>query len=221
MNGETLKLLIRSLEETYKKDYLKWLRDIKSRGPFEILISTIISQNTSWRNTQEALKRLHKITSLNPKVIADTDVKVIEEAISPAGLQKGKARTIVDISRRIVEELNGDLHVLSHMSFKEAREWFLGTKGIGYKTADIVLAFSFNHNIVPVDTHIRRIAKRLKLTTSSDYEDIRREVEKYVPPKKRLFTHIALIMFGRNVCKALNPRCNICPIRELCPSRKS
>ena len=91
--------------------------------------------------------------------------------------------------------------------------------GVGPKTADILMAFVAEHPVIPVDTHIARVTKRLGIAPmNANYETIRTNLEALIPPEKRVRLHLSLIEFGRAICKAPTPRCPVCPVNKWCPS---
>jgi endonuclease-3 len=91
--------------------------------------------------------------------------------------------------------------------------------GVGPKTADILLAFVARNPVIPVDTHIARVTKRLGIAPpNANYEKTRTSLESLIPPKDRVRLHLSVIAFGREICKAPRPRCGICPVNKRCPS---
>ena len=91
--------------------------------------------------------------------------------------------------------------------------------GVGFKTADIVLLFCAGRPVLPVDTHVKRVSKRLGLAPSDgSYEDVRLSLQRLYEPKEYFDVHMLLIALGRKYCKALKPSCPVCPVRDLCPS---
>jgi len=189
----------------------------ESKNPFKVLIATIISQNTAESNAFKAYERLELSVGVTPSKLASTPTNIIEEAIRPAGLWRQKARAIKSLA---VEVLNGlDLFSL-YRDKEEARRVLTSIPGIGEKTVDVYLAL-FRGDVIPVDTHVRRVAKRLGLTSSSTYVRIRRDLEDFFPPDVRLQAHFYLILLGRRFCKAKSPDCGNCPLSYMCLSRRS
>jgi endonuclease-3 len=106
------------------------------------------------------------------------------------------------------------------MPFEEARKTLMQLPGVGPKTADVVLLFSANQPTIPIDTHVKRVSKRLALAPANgDYEDTRKALQSLYKPKDYLDIHIMLILLGRKYCRARNPLCQKCPVNTLCPSR--
>lgn len=184
---------------------------------FELLIATILSQSTNYKNVMMAMERLRAKLGISPSSIAKSDLRTIRDCIRPAGLFNQKSRRIKEVARRILEDYGGDVGNL--LLRDDPRGELLRLPGVGPKTADVFLAFHGGLDILPVDTHISRVAKRLGIAEgASGYEEVRARLEELIPPHKRRRLHVALIKFGRSVCKARAPDCDGCPIAKLCPS---
>jgi len=189
-------------------------------NPFEQLVVTILSQNTSWRNVDRALNNLMRRGRLKPDDIITLGPQRLSQIIKPAGLHLLKSQRIHQIALTVKEKYGGSLRGLIERDVKGAREELMKLPGVGPKTADVFLAFTAGHPILPVDTHISRVSKRLHIAVEgAGYEEVKASLEAHVPPQDRVKMHIALIEFGRNICKAVKPRCEICPVRSLCPSK--
>lgn len=192
----------------------KWYRSLT---PFERLISTILSQNTSREATMKGFDNLRRRFALVPEVLADAEVEEIKECIRPSGLYNMKAPRIRQVARVVLEEYGGDLKNLSSLSTGEARKKLLAIPGIGFKTADIILSVVLERGSFAVDTHIGRIAKRWNMVRpNAGYEEVRVAFEAVVPRGKRQRVHLVLIEFGRDICKARGSRCDICPVYGDC-----
>jgi endonuclease-3 len=188
------------------------------KRPFETLIRTVISQNTSNKNTARAFEKLSERFPMTPEAFSNAELSEIERCLKPAGLYRNKSKIIKKLSRIIIEEFNGSLeHVLS-LPTEEARKVLLGLPGIGRKTADILLLFCAKKPTVPVDTHVNRVSRRLGLApVDGGYEKIRLALQKLYDPKDYLAIHVLLILLGRSYCKARKPLCNLCPMDDFCP----
>ncbi len=185
--------------------------------PFLLLVGTVLSQNTNWRNTRTAYNRLIA-RFRTPRQLATADEREIRELIRPAGLFRMKSKRLKDISRVILEKYGGNLGSVLRMPPEKAREELLSFPGVGYKTADVVLAFGAGRDVLPVDTHVFRIAKRLGFASpNDDHEQIKLKLEKVTPVGRRGHAHMFLIQLGRRYCRARNPLHERCPINDLCP----
>src|SRR5881409_3931404 len=185
--------------------------------PFEILISTILSQSTTVANERRGLNDLRSsVGAITPQRLAHTPEGEIAKAIWHAGLATQKAPRIRGVARALLDERGDRLERILALPTERAREELMALPGVGPKTADVVLAMAAGHPTFPVDTHIARIAGRWRLTRRKDYESIRAALERWTPPEKRKAWHLAIISHGRTLCKARNPRCSDCPVRRDC-----
>jgi len=200
----------------------EWTGSAGAREPFQTLIRTVLSQATNDRNRDKAFKNLSKKYPMTPKALAKADVKVIEEAIRVGGLFRNKSRVMRELSRAVLERFDGSLDFIHSQPLPEAREKLMSLPGVGPKTADVVLLFSAGKPVVPVDTHVNRVSKRLGFTSpKAGYEEIRQRLESLYSPKDYLAVHLLLIALGRSYCRAGNPPHDSCPIKTLCPTAQS
>jgi len=184
---------------------------------FEVLVGTVLSQNTNDRNTTLAFSRLKKRFKIRPEVLAKAKERDIVECIRPAGLYNMKAPRIKSIAQELLKKYDGKLDDILRMPEAEARTKLLELPGVGFKTADVLLAFVAGREVLPVDTHIARIANRIGIVGGkANYEEIRNALESLVSSEKRGRTHLALIKFGRTICRARKPLCQRCPILRFC-----
>jgi len=191
----------------------------RSNSPFRTLVHTILSQNTNDRNSNAAMTKLRKRYRMTPKALSKARVSDIIECIRTAGLYRSKAPSIIQVSKIISAQYHGRLSPILKLPYVEAKEKLTDLPGVGPKTADILLAFAGKHSVIPVDTHIARVSKRLGITRpSADYERIREDLQHVIPPPDRLQLHLSLIAFGRAICRAPTPHCAICPVNDRCPS---
>ncbi len=185
--------------------------------PIDELVSTILSQNTNDTNRDRAFQAL---TERYPtwEEVRDADPAQLIDTIRSAGLANQKGPRIQNILWEITEQRGElDLDFLAEMSTEDAREWLMQFKGVGPKTAAIVLQFSLEKPAFPVDTHIYRVTGRLgirpeKMTADKahDYLSTLFPFETYYP------AHLNIIRLGREVCQARKPKCSICPLQDLC-----
>ena len=185
--------------------------------PFLLLVGTVLSQNTNWRNTRAAYNRL--IAKFRtPEQLARAEVRAIPKLIKPAGLYRMKSRHLNELARIVLEQYHGDLSTLLRKPPEEARRELLSLSGIGYKTADVLLVFGAGRDVLPIDTHIFRISKRLGFAPhKANYEEVKSDLEELTPSGRRGEPHVLLIQHGRHYCLARNPLCGKCPINDLCP----
>ena len=213
----SLSKLVRYLEDEWGSEIEEILKHIKKKDPIELLIRTVLSQNTSDRNADRAFENLKKLIKGDFKELLNINLNVLKEAIKPAGMQNQRAKRIVELIKVIYEKYNGDLSWIRRLPMKEARSELLKLPGVGYKTADIMLVFYGEKDVLPIDTHITRIANRIGYVKTKRYEEIRRRLEQEIEQGKKAKAHLLLIMFGRRICKAKRPLCDKCPINKECP----
>jgi len=216
MNEKRAGKILQILRENFTLP--KWVS--ADHNPFETLIITIISQNTSDRNTEKAFEKLSKTFPITPEALAKAETSKIEECLKVAGLYRNKAKIIRQVSKIIMEKFGGKLEEILALPFEKARETLMQLPGVGPKTADVLLLFSANKPTIPVDTHVNRVSKRLGLAPADgDYESVRESLQKLYKPEEYFEAHILLILLGRKYCKARKPLCKSCPVKTLCPSR--
>ena len=173
------------------------------------LVSTILSQNTNDINRDKAFFALKRHFTDWEEVRLASEAEIIE-AIRPAGLANQKGPRIKAVLNEIFSERgNLDLGFLADLPLEDARQWLLKFKGVGRKTAAIVLQFSLNRPAFPVDTHIYRITGRLLEQT----HDL---MEQLIDPADYYAGHLNLIRLGREICHARKPDCFNCPVSDLC-----
>jgi endonuclease-3 len=190
----------------------------RKEDPFKTLIRTILSQNTSWQNEATAYRRLDEMIGVTPTVISNAKLSEIAEAIKPAGMYNLRSKTIKRVATEVIERFDGDLTPIISKSYLEARETLMTLFGVGEKTADVVLLFNAGKRVIPVDRHIARIVKRLELVPeNAPYDAIRGILEEATTPEHYLAAHIKLIQFGRDTCRAQNPKCHTCNLNNISP----
>jgi len=185
--------------------------------PFEILVSTVLSQSTTAANERRGMDGLRAAFGrVIPETLATADVESIARAIWHAGLARVKAPRLRGIARAVRDTWGGDLDRALGLPTDEARAALVALPGVGPKTADVVLAMAGGHPAFPVDTHVARIARRWRIPRGGAYADVRAALERWTPPTKRKTWHLVLIAHGRALCKARAPRCDACPVAPDC-----
>jgi len=185
--------------------------------PVDELVSTILSQNTNDVNRDRAFDSLRdKFPTWEQVRDADTDE--IIEAVRVAGLANQKGPRIKNVLSEITTERGSlDLSFLNDMPLEEARAWLTKFKGVGPKTAAIVLCFSLGRPAFPVDTHVYRVTGRIGLRPEKlSVEQAHPYLEDVFPPETYYAVHLNIIRLGREVCAARKPNCPKCPVRDLC-----
>ena len=210
---------IKTIDKLLEKEFGR--RIWKSEGnPLSVLISTVLSQNTSDINSHRSFSNLKKVFK-NWNEVRRAPVSKIAQAIKSGGLSNIKAKRIKEILNQIPLG-NGDLSLsfLKKWNTEKIESYLKSFKGVGEKTIACVLLFSLNRPSMPVDTHIFRISKRLNLIpVDADFKTAHRILSRIILSKKIYQFHINLIAFGRTICKARNPRCEICVLYSICKSK--
>ncbi len=186
------------------------------REAFPLLIATLLSQNTTDKNSFQAFQNLRSRYDVTPHVLARLQPSDLKPHIEIAGLYEVRSRRIIALSKTVIERFEGDLDIILRRPMDEARQELMDLKGVGPKTADILLAFKGNRPIMPVDTNIFRVSGRIGLVEGRNYERTRAALEEVIPEKKLGEMHFALIKLGQDICKPRRPLCPLCPITSLC-----
>jgi endonuclease-3 len=185
--------------------------------PLDELVATILSQNTSDTNSGRAFEALR---SRFPtwEAVRDASSQEVIETIRPAGLANQKGPRIQAVLRDITAEVGSlTLDFLNDLSPEEALAWLLRFKGVGPKTASIVLQFSLDMPAFPVDTHIHRVTGRLGLRPlAMNADQAHAHLAQLFPPETYYPAHLNIIRLGREICQARRPLCPACPVKHLC-----
>jgi endonuclease-3 len=211
-------VVIEEVIELLEQEYgpRKWRTD---SDPIDVLIGTILSQNTSDANSGRAFVSL-KASFGSWEAVASAPAEHIAQVIESGGLSQIKAIRIKQVLEQIKKEQGRiSLYSLKAMDMAEAEEYLMRLPGVGHKTARCVLLFSLGKPSLPVDTHIFRVAKRLGLIDSrASVEKAHSLLQEQIPHSKVYQFHIHMIEHGRQICHARQPRCNRCILRSICPS---
>lgn len=190
----------------YRKPTLR--RTSVEKNPFKTLISCLLSLRTQDKNTEIASTRLFAAAS-TPEEISKMPIKKLENLIYSSGHYKKKARTIKEVSKVLIEKYQSRV--------PDTKEELMSIKGIGPKTANIVLSFAYGKNVIAVDTHVHRIPNRLGLVKTKKPEQTEIELMNIFPEKYWKEINTTFILFGKNICLPISPKCSTCPISTLCP----
>ncbi len=200
--------IIRILSKEYHKYEEPSVTKVsKSRGPFKVLISCLISLRTKDEVTYPASERLFKLAD-NPKKMSKLSTRQIEKAIYPAGFYITKAKRIKDIARIIHEKYQDRV--------PDTIEELLTLHGVGRKTANIVITLAYNKNGIAVDTHVNRISNRLGLVKTKNPHETEFALMKILPEKYWIIYNDLLVSHGQNICRPISPFCSKCKIASYC-----
>jgi endonuclease-3 len=179
--------------------------------PFQVLISTIISQRTRDENTDKASALLFAKYETAEK-LAKAPEKEIARLIHACGFYNQKARRIKQVSELLVRDFGGVV--------PNSKEALLSLPGVGPKTANCVLVYGFSTAAIPVDTHVHRISNRLGLVKTKAPEQTEKELEKIYDRKDWMLVNDLFVRFGQTTCRPIGPKCATCPLNDVCPTGK-
>ncbi|MBU0756414.1 MAG: endonuclease III [Planctomycetes bacterium] len=179
----------------------------KTRDPFQVLISCILSLRTRDETTRAASKRLFTRCD-TPQRMQRLKPGTIEKAIYPVGFYRTKALRIIEICKKLIKDHEGRV--------PDTLEELLALPGVGPKTANIVLVYGFRKPGLPIDTHCHRIPNRIGWVKTKTPEETEQVLRKTLPKKYWMSFNDCFVQFGQNVCKPIGPRCNECVIEKFC-----
>ena len=190
-----------------EKTYPDATTELVHKNPHELLIATMLSAQTTDKQVNKVTPGLFERFP-DAKALAEADISEIESLIKTCGFYKSKARNIKEACRIIVEEYGGRV--------PQTREELTDLPGVGRKTANVVLSNAFGVDAIAVDTHVFRVANRLGLAQSGDVRGTEDQLMDNIPREKWTRAHHWLIHHGRRICKARRPKCEECPLAEVC-----
>jgi len=212
MNEETIEKVIALLQKELHRGELPIVSHLaeERRDAFIILISTLLSLRTKDEVTREATQRLLNLAKTPQEMVALPE-ETIAKTIYPVGFYKNKAKTIKEVCRHLIARHGG--HVPDSLGE------LLALKGVGRKTANLVLTLGFGKDGICVDTHVHRISNRLGLVDTKTPEQTEFALREKLPRRYWRIYNTLMVTFGRRVCLPLSPFCSRCPIRNYCERR--
>ncbi len=201
------KILKKQFDENKLKhsEFVDFMENLKN--PYLVLICCILSLRTNDKITIGAAKRMLELAD-NPSKMANIEVNELAHAIYPVGFYQNKAEQIVELSRLLVEKYNS----IVPSEIDELTKF----KGVGRKTANLVLTKGHNIPAICVDVHVHRICNRLGYVKTSKPDDTEIELRKILPKKYWIDFNTYLVTLGQNICKPQKPNCVVCPIEKYC-----
>lgn len=211
MNNSTdstrVQQILHILDETYGRDYICYLNH---ETPWQLLIAVILSAQCTDERVNIVTKDLFvKYPSL--EAFASANPKELEKDIYSIGFHKNKSKNIIGCANKLIKNYNGIV--------PNTMEDLLTLDGVGRKTANVILGNIYNIPSIVVDTHVKRISRRLGFTKNTDPTIIEKDLMSILPKEHWILYNIQIITFGRNICYARNPKCEICPLNKLCDSK--
>ena len=184
--------------------------ELEFENPLQLAVATILSAQCTDRRVNEVTRHLFQ-RYRSARDFADADAEELQEEIRPTGFFRNKTKSILSFARALVERHEG--RVPRNM------EGLVALPGIGRKTANVILGsgFGMSEGIV-VDTHVKRVTRRLGLTEESDPEKVERDLMQLIPREEWTDFGLRVIQHGRYICSARKPDCAACPLEDLCPS---
>jgi len=200
---------IKKILEILKKEYPEAKTALEHENPLELLVATILS-------AQCTDERVNKVTPLlfkkykNAGDFAESNLEELKNIIHSTGFYNQKARFIKKMAEKLVENYEGKVH--------DSMNELLTLPGVARKTANVVLGSAFRKvEGIVVDTHVKRVSRRLGITEEKNPEKIEKDLMNVIPKDDWIFISHALILHGRNLCRARNPICDKCPLLDYCP----
>lgn len=195
------------IKEILDNEYPDAFCSLNYKKPHELLISTILAAQCTDKRVNEITVSLYK---KYPDIysFANADFDELCEDIKSAGFFRSKAKNIILCAKKIVSDFNGEV--------PRTLEELTSLAGVGRKTAGVVLGDVFDTPSLVIDTHAKRLAKRMGFTKNSDPYKVELDLAKFVPEKDKSFFCHQLVFHGRKYCIARNPKCDICPVKEYC-----
>ncbi len=188
-----------------KSDFVLLMDNFKN--PYLVLIACILSLRTNDKTTYPATLRMLKLAK-TPKDMKQVKIEDLAQAIYPVGFYENKAKQIIELSKTIDEELDGKV--------PDEIEELVKFRGVGRKTANLVLSLGFNKPAICVDVHVHRIFNRLGYIKTKTPEETEFALRKKLPEKYWIDINTLLVTHGQNVCKPIKPKCAECPISAYC-----
>jgi len=212
---EQVKVRAQAILKILKKYYKGATTELHWKNPFHLLVATILSAQCTDVRVNQVTKELFKKYK-TPEDFANADPAELQEIIRPTGFFRHKTKSLINTSKAIVEKFDGKV--------PQTIEDLTSLPGIARKTANVVLGTAFGKNEgIAVDTHVGRVAVRLKLVSTDNAKDaklIEQELMMLFPRKDWNFVSHSLILLGRYICQARKPKHQDCPLKKLCPTYK-
>lgn len=178
--------------------------ELEYNKDYELLIAVMLSAQTTDKRVNEVTKVLFKKYP-NLKLLSEADINDIISIVKPLGITK-KAYNVINIAKT--------LEKIGYVP--NEREFLESLPGVGRKTANVVLSNLYNEPCIAVDTHVKRVSNRLGISNSSDVLKIEEDLNNFFPKEKLAKLHHQLVLFGRYYCKAKNPECLNCKLKNIC-----
>lgn len=198
---------IEEVFERFKSQNPEPKPELNYYSPFTLLVAVVLSAQTTDKSVNKVTEKLFKLAD-TPEKMKEIPQEQIAEIIRPIGLTQNKSRNILNLSRKLCDDFDGKV--------PSAREELMTLSGVGRKTANVVLNVVFGQPTMPVDTHLLRISPKIGLAEGKTPEQVEKSLCERIPEKYMQHAHHWLILHGRYVCTARNPKCSECLINDIC-----
>ncbi|MGA1820135.1 MAG: endonuclease III domain-containing protein [Thermoplasmatota archaeon] len=209
MDSSTIRTVLRRIGEEYPRYRMPIVTELVQTGkdPYKVLISCLLSLRTKDEVTARAQERLFRVAG-TPGEMVELEEARIEELIYPVGFYKNKARVLKEVSRTLIGEYGGRV--------PDDLDELLKLKGVGRKTANLVITMGYDKPGICVDTHVHRISNRLGYVRTRSPEETEMALREKLPPEHWIEINDLLVTWGQNVCKPISPLCSACVVNDLC-----
>lgn len=198
---------IREIFERFKAQNPEPKPELNYYSPYTLLIAVVLSAQTTDKSVNKVTSQLFKLADTPEKMCLLSQEEIVE-IIRPIGLAQAKSKNILALSKKIIETFNGKV--------PDTREQLMTLPGVGRKTANVVLNVVFGRHTMPVDTHLLRICPLIGLAEGNTPEKVEKSLVERIPDEYMEHAHHWLILHGRYVCTAKNPKCKECLICDIC-----
>jgi endonuclease-3 len=192
-------------------EYPEAICELDHTSAFELLVATILSAQTTDARVNMVTPALFRRYP-NAKALAAANPVEVEDLIRSTGFYQNKTRNVIGMANALLERYDGEVPT--------ALDDLVTLPGVGRKTGNVVRSVAFGLPGLPVDTHVGRLSKRLGLTVEDDPVKVELELNSFLPPADRGDFSLRMILHGRRVCDAKNPRCAECVLEDICPSSR-
>ena len=195
------------LIEKIQNDYKDAECELVYETPFQLLVAVVLSSQCTDKRVNMVTKKMFQKYK-DASDFASLPIETIENEIKSCGFYHNKALAIKSLSQDIITRFNGD--------FPRTKQELKTLRGVGEKTANVVISMVYKEPAIAVDTHVFRVSNRLGLAHADTPEKTQKQLEKVLPKKYWINTHYALVLHGRYVCKSRKPECERCGYKEFC-----
>lgn len=202
-----MKKRTKDILDILKEDYPDAKCELNHESPFQLLVATILSAQTTDKKVNEVTETLFRDYP-DLDAFLTLSVEELEERIKQIGLYRSKAKNLIMMCNQLKEKFNGEV--------PRTMEEITSLAGAGRKTANVVLSNAFGVPSIAVDTHVFRVSNRLGMADSDNVLEVEKQLQKVLPKREWSLTHHLLIFHGRRCCIARNPKCEICNLTNYC-----